>query len=157
MKVKKVFSNLQRQYDAMKNDYFKYISHPLKSLPNDSSRLAAGFMPANYVIFFKRCPVLAAVAAMFFITILPVRAEDPSPRERLLLDFGWKFHLGDDWGMSQRLDKAGVNPGPAGRTFSDANWRVVNLPHDWLPELPFDSHSNPDHGFKPFGPGYLSN
>ena len=73
------------------------------------------------------------------------------------MDFGWKFHLGDDWGLSERLDKAGVNPGPAGRTFADANWRTVNLPHDWLPELPFDPNANPDHGFKPFGPNYHSN
>jgi len=107
--------------------------------------------------FFKGCPALAATAAIFIVFILPVRAADPSPRERLLLDFGWRFHLGDDWGLSERLDKGGGNPGPAGRTFSDANWRVLNLPHDWLPELPFDSHANPDHGFKPFGPGYRSN
>src|SRR5580658_1467657 len=114
-------------------------------------------MSANYVNFFKGCPVLAPAASILLFSILPVQAADPSPRERLLLDFGWKFHLGDDWELSERLDKGGVNPGPAGRTFSDAHWRVVNLPHDWLPELPFDSHANPDHGFKPFGPGYRSN
>jgi beta-galactosidase len=100
---------------------------------------------------------LAAAAALLLVSTLPARAADPSPRERLLLDFGWKFHLGDDWGLSERLDKAGVNPGPAGRTFGDANWRTVNLPHDWVPELPFDPNANPDHGFKPFGPNYHSN
>jgi len=101
--------------------------------------------------------MLAAIAALFLVSILPVRAAEPPPRQRLLLDFDWKFHLGDDWGLSERLDKAGINPGPAGRTFADATWRTVNLPHDWLPELPFDPDSNPDHGFKPFGPGYHSN
>src|ERR1700733_5953105 len=114
-------------------------------------------MPVNYVSIFKRRFVSAASASIFLFSILSLRADGPSPRERLLLDFGWKFHLGDDWGLSQRLDKAGVNSGPAGRAFSDANWRVVNLPHDWLPELPFDSHANADHGFKPFGPAYHSN
>jgi beta-galactosidase len=114
-------------------------------------------MPADYMNIFKSCPLWAAAAVFFLPFTLPGRAADPSPRERLLLDFGWKFHLGDDWGLSERLDKAGVNPGPAGRTFSDANWRVVNLPHDWVPELPFDSHASTDHGFKPFGPGFHSN
>ncbi|HEY3862126.1 MAG TPA: beta-galactosidase GalA [Verrucomicrobiae bacterium] len=101
--------------------------------------------------------ILAAGAAIFFIFLTPARAAEPSPRERLLLDFGWKFHLGDDWGLSERLAKAGVNPGPAGRAFSDAHWRTVNLPHDWLPELPFDSTASADHGFKPFGPEFHSN
>jgi beta-galactosidase len=102
-------------------------------------------------------PGLAAAAAILLLSTPSARAADPSSRERLLLDFGWKFHLGDDWGLSQRLDKAGVNPGPAGQTFADANWRTVNLPHDWVPELPFDQNANPDHGFKPIGPGYPSN
>jgi beta-galactosidase len=105
----------------------------------------------------KKYPALAAVAAILLVSTLPARAADPSPRERLLLDCGWKFHLGDDWGLSESLDKAGVNPGPAGRTFADANWRTVNLPHDWVPELPFDANANSDHGFKPFGPNYHSN
>ncbi len=98
----------------------------------------------------------AALAAIFFSLTLIVHAAD-SPREKLLLDFGWKFHLGDDWGLSERLDKAGVNPGPAGRTFGDSNWRTVNLPHDWVIELPFDSNADGSHGFKPVGPGYRSN
>ncbi len=59
--------------------------------------------------------------------------------------------------MSERLDKAGVNPGPAGRSFNDARWRTVNLPHDWVPELPFDQHAATDHGFKPVGPGFPAN
>ena len=114
-------------------------------------------MAACFVNCFKNYSAWAVASAFFLLSIVPARAAVPSPRQRLLLDFGWKFHLGDDWGLSESLDKAGVNPGPAGRTFADANWRTVNLPHDWLPELPFDSHSNPDHGFKPFGPGYHAN
>jgi beta-galactosidase len=91
------------------------------------------------------------------LPLLPAWADDAAPRERLLLDFGWKFHLGDNWGLSERLDKAGVNPGPAGRAFGDAHWRTVNLPHDWVPELPFDSTADDSHGFKPVGPGFHSN
>jgi len=96
----------------------------------------ATFNPSSFVKSLKIYPALSFAAAILLLSILPARAADASPRERLLLDFGWKFHLGDDWGLSQQLDKAGVNPGPAGRAFADANWRTVNLPHDWAPELP---------------------
>jgi beta-galactosidase len=75
-------------------------------------------------------------------------------RERLLLDFGWKFHLGNEWGFAQNLAKAGTGNGPASTWFSDASWRAVNLPHDWAVELPFDSKADSGHGFKPVGPGF---
>ncbi|HEX4120998.1 MAG TPA: beta-galactosidase GalA [Verrucomicrobiae bacterium] len=84
-------------------------------------------------------------------------ANDALPRERQLLDFGWKFHLGDDWGLAERLDKAGVSTGPAAIGFGDSGWRTVNLPHDWVPELPFDPKADGSHGFKPVGPGYHTN
>ena len=82
-------------------------------------------------------------------------AED-SPRERLLLDFGWKFHLGD-LGFEENIINAGVNGGPAKAKFNDANWRTVNLPHDWAVELPFDSNANASHGYKPVGPRFATN
>jgi beta-galactosidase len=102
------------------------------------------------------------LSGLLFVLLLmagvrSLQAAEGTPRERLLLDFGWRFHLGDDWGISENLTKAGVNPGPAGREFGDADWREVNLPHDWVPELPFDPHAATDHGFKPVGPGFSSN
>jgi len=78
-------------------------------------------------------------------------------RERLLLDDGWKFHLGDDWGLGERLDKAGESSGPAKMNFNDLSWRTLNLPHDWAVELPFDATANYDHGYKPLGPGFATN
>ena len=97
----------------------------------------------------------AAVLAVFSLNSL---AEDTnSPREKLLLDFNWKFHLGDDWPDMMRLDKAGQNTGPAGEGFSDIGWRTVNLPHDWAIELPFDKSADGSHGFKPVGPGFPKN
>ena len=97
----------------------------------------------------------AAVLAVFNLNSL---ADDTnSPREKLLLDFNWKFHLGDDWPGMMRLDKAGQNTGPAGEGFSDIGWRTVNLPHDWAIELPFDKSADGSHGFKPVGPGFPKN
>jgi beta-galactosidase len=40
---------------------------------------------------------------------------------------------------------------------SDADWRTVNLPHDWAVELPFDPRADVNHGFKPVGPGFATN
>ena len=69
-----------------------------------------------------------------------------APRERLLLDRGWQFHLGNEWGIAQNLAKAGTGSGPASASFSDASWRTVHLPHDWAIELPFDSPADGAHG-----------
>ena len=81
------------------------------------------------------------------------------PRAHLSLDQGWKFHLGDDWpgAFELRLSKAGMNQYAAGVTFDDVLWRTVNLPHDWVVELPFDEKSDRNHGFKPVGPGFQQN
>ena len=79
------------------------------------------------------------------------------PRERLFLDFGWKFHLGNDWGPDENLAKAGSSGGPANLNFNDTSWRTVNVPHDWAVELPFDSKANYDHGYKAVGDGFPAN
>ena len=77
-------------------------------------------------------------ALLFSFLSIGFCADLSSPRERLLMDFGWKFHLGNEWGIAQNLAKAGTGSGPASMSFSDASWRTVNLPHDWAIELPFD-------------------
>lgn len=100
-----------------------------------------------------------------------------SPRQRLLLDFGWRFHLGDAndamkdfrYGAPTRegtFAKAGQNwlhnakDGPLQHSFDDSAWRLVDLPHDWAVELPFESIEGPDgsvhaaHGGKALGREY---
>ena len=98
------------------------------------------------------------VAAFFTIASSHLSAAGTSsPRERLLLDSGWKFHLGNEWGFAQNRAKAGTGSGPASKSYSDASWRTVNLPHDWAVELPFDQSADAGHGFKPVGPGFAAN
>jgi len=80
-----------------------------------------------------------------------------SPREHLSLDRNWKFHLGDDWPRALNLAKAGDSYGPALDQFDDDSWRTLDLPHDWAIELPFDPNADRSHGFKPVGPGFLTN
>ena len=56
------------------------------------------------------------------IALVSARAagDELRPRERLLADAGWRFHLGDEWGIGQNLAKAGTGRGPATLDFSDA-------------------------------------
>jgi beta-galactosidase len=95
------------------------------------------------------CSVLACLAA-FAASAAPA----PAARERQLLDAGWKFHLGNEWGIGQNLAKAGTGFGPAGATFSDRSWRSVDLPHDWAIEQPFDPKADAAHGFRAVGAGF---
>ena len=73
------------------------------------------------------------------------------------MDSGWRFHLGDEWGMGYGLSKAGTSYGPGNPAYSDASWRTVDLPHDWVVELPFDPTADTAHGYKPVGEGFPQN
>jgi beta-galactosidase len=79
-------------------------------------------------------------------------------RARLSLDTGWRFHLGDvpfprvtGHENSYRNAKAGVAWGAAAPDFDDTTWRVVDLPHDWVVEGPFDERENEAQGYRPRG------
>ncbi|HEX3892818.1 MAG TPA: beta-galactosidase GalA [Terracidiphilus sp.] len=86
-------------------------------------------------------------------------------RERLLLDFDWRFHLGHandpskDFnfgnGRSGTFQKTG-NFLPAGTiAFDDSDWRTLNLPHDWAIELEFQKDpALSSKGFYPLGRNY---
>lgn len=98
--------------------------------------------------------LIAGAYAVLFVARLGA-AE--SPREHLSLDANWKFHLGDEWPDALHLENSGTGSGPAGERFPDSYWRVVNLPHDWAVELPFDSNADGSHGFKALGRNFASN
>lgn len=102
------------------------------------------------VAYVARCFVMLAA---ILIAISPVHAQQ-SPREKLLMDFGWKFHLGNEWGTGENPINLGVSTGPTRPDFNDASWPTVNLPHDWAVALPFDRNAPADHGFKPIGPKF---
>ena len=109
-----------------------------------------------------RClQALLLITVACFGTGSTVRAVDTadaatSPRERLSLDAEWKFHLGN-LDFVENIINAGVNEGPAASGYNDAAWRSIKVPHDWAVELPFDQHAAANHGFKPIGPGFMSN
>lgn len=84
-------------------------------------------------------------------------------RERLLMDFGWRFALGDandpdkDFGFGKlrregTFAKAGRVDGPAAPRFDDSAWKKVDLPHDWAVDLPFvNDPILVEHGGKALG------
>jgi beta-galactosidase len=84
-----------------------------------------------------------------------------NPREHLLMDSGWRFAFGHaadtrkDFNYGTRyftyMAKAGYGDGPAFPGYEDRTWRVVDLPHDWAVELPFDSSASHSHGYKTIG------
>jgi beta-galactosidase len=95
----------------------------------------------------------------------PESSASGAGRERLLLDFGWRFHFGnaDDpakdfefgSGRTGNFQKTG-NFLPAGAiAFDDGDWRKVDLPHDWAVELPFKNDpALMNKGFYPLGRTY---
>ena len=85
-------------------------------------------------------------------------------RERLLLDFNWRFHLGHaddparDFGYGGREEFAKTGEfmyAPSQPNFDVSDWRTVDLPHDWVVELPFQNDDSlVSQGFKPIGRAY---
>jgi beta-galactosidase len=82
-------------------------------------------------------------------------------REKLSLDNGWRFYQGDipmpvikGQDMSYSNAKAGKAWGAAAQGFDDTEWRLLNLPHDWAVENPFDSTENSNQGYKKRGIGW---
>jgi len=64
-------------------------------------------------------------------------------RTQILLNFDWKFHLGDI-------------PRAQEPNFPDRDWKSVNLPHDWSVFGPFDkdAEKGASYGFLPRGIGW---
>ena len=95
----------------------------------------------------------------------PPSAASNAARERLLLDFGWRFHFGnaDDaqkdfgfgLGQSGNFQKTGNFLPATSLAFDDGDWKPVDLPHDWAIELPFKNDpSLASKGYYPLGRDY---
>jgi len=87
-------------------------------------------------------------------------------QKKISLDEDWRFHFGNaadvskdfDYGKTALLHKSNVyattivNP-----KFVDSTWKKINVPHDWVVELPFvksDQVEMDSHGYKPVGGAY---
>ena len=87
-------------------------------------------------------------------------------RERILLDESWQFAFGDasspakDFGCGTEyfnyLTKAASihNEGPYSPKFDASDWKSVDLPHDWVVDLPYAAEASHSHGYKTVGYKY---
>lgn len=81
--------------------------------------------------------------------------------ERLSLDKGWKFNLGDiafpiikGHNETYGNAKAGKSWGAAAPGYDDSSWRTLNLPHDWAVEGAFNPDANLSQGYRDRGYGW---
>ncbi len=82
----------------------------------------------------------------------------------------WKFALGSAESMEKdfthgteyftyicKAASTGHNKGPANPAFDDSVWQSINLPHDWVVDLPFSGEASHSHGYKCIGWKYPEN
>lgn len=96
--------------------------------------------------------------SLLFCLAMTLSALAARGEERLAFDAGWRFHLGDipmpvisGHGPSYSNAKAGRAWGAAAPDYDDSDWRVLDLPHDWVVEGPFDKDANISQGYRPRG------
>ena len=105
--------------------------------------------------------------AFLFLLGITFSLSAQSVRERILLDDGWQFAFGNasspekDFGCGTEyfnyLTKAASihNEGPYSLKFNPekwgVDWKMVNLPHDWVVDLPYVKEASHSHGYKAVG------
>jgi len=107
----------------------------------------------------------AVAADPLLVGRAPDSSEPGAGRQRLLLDFGWRFHFGhaDDpardfgfgGGRTGNFQKTGNFLPASGLAFDDSAWQALDLPHDWAVELEFKNDpALASKGFYPLGRTY---
>ncbi|TMI93442.1 MAG: DUF4982 domain-containing protein [Bacteroidetes bacterium] len=103
------------------------------------------------------------IFAVFFLISCSISSAQFRSRKHINFDEDWKFHFGNttdpakdfNYSLVTIFSKTGVAPNTAiDQRFNDADWRSLDLPHDWAVELPFANVNNADvmsHGYKPVG------
>ncbi|HEV8286165.1 MAG TPA: beta-galactosidase GalA [Chitinophagaceae bacterium] len=107
--------------------------------------------------------LLYYIFIFFFIFNFSFSYGQTSPRKKINIDDGWKFHFGHaadpskdfNYSIATIFSKSGGAAGTAiDARFNDSSWRTLDLPHDWAVELPFvnvQSSEVESHGYKPVG------
>jgi beta-galactosidase len=105
--------------------------------------------------------ILSAICAA-----ITLAASAQSQRECINFDEDWQFAFGDasspakDFGCGTEyfnyLTKAASihNEGPYSPKFDASGWTTVDLPHDWVVDLPYAAEASHSHGYKTVGYKY---
>ena len=95
-----------------------------------------------------------------------ISASAQNQRERIDFDQNWQFAFGDasspakDFGCGTEyfnyFTKAASihNEGPYTIKFDSSDWTYVDLPHDWVVDLPYAAEASHSHGYKTVGYKY---
>jgi beta-galactosidase len=114
---------------------------------------------------------LICLCFVIFAAAVPAFAAEPVPgapdgaatsqslRETLSLDQGWRFHLGDIAPSSFKANNDEAEGGGKGASawgvaapkYDDKAWQVLDLPHDWVIEQPFDQRAVKNQGYRQRG------
>ena len=106
------------------------------------------------------------ILTVIICAVLAASSTAQNLRERISFDKGWQFALGDaslpekDFRCGTEyfnyLTKAASihNEGPYSAKFDASGWKTVNLPHDWVVDLPFAAEASHSHGYKTVGHKY---
>lgn len=108
--------------------------------------------------------------ALLFLWGVTCSLSAQSVRERILMDDNWQFAFGNasspekDFGCGTEyfnyLTKAASihNEGPYTSKFQPekwgVEWKTINLPHDWVVDLPYAKEASHSHGYKTVGYKY---
>ena len=87
---------------------------------------------------YKRQLTWVVLFAALWMTAFPLKA---AGREEILFNFDWKFKLGET-ANAEKTD------------FDDSNWRMLDLPHDYQIEMPWNDKANRSRGFKDMSTGW---
>lgn len=102
----------------------------------------------------------------YILLLILVNSFNSNGQEKISLDEDWKFHFGHaanpdkdfDYGNKLLFHKSNVfETTVVSPKFIDSTWSKINVPHDWVVELPFvksSSHEMDTHGYKPIGSAY---
>lgn len=106
------------------------------------------------------------ILSLCLLAIVTLAASAQSQRECILFDEDWQFAFGDasspakDFGCGTEyfnyLTKAASihNEGPYSPKFDASGWAIVDLPHDWVVDLPYAAEASHSHGYKTVGYKY---
>ncbi|GGC83424.1 beta-galactosidase [Flavobacterium lutivivi] len=103
---------------------------------------------------------------IYYFALILMSLSTTFAQKKISLDEDWKFHFGNaanpdkdfDYGNKLLLHKSNVfETTIVSPKFIDTSWTKVNIPHDWVVELPFvksSTHEMDSHGYKPIGGAY---
>ena len=123
----------------------------------------------NFTLFYIYYQLLSGMKNIISATLcllLSLSLGAQNRREHLNFDQGWQFAFGDasdpakDFGCGTEyfnyFTKAASihNEGPYVMKFDASDWKTVDLPHDWVVDLPFAGEASHSHGYKQVGYKY---